>query len=115
MNAEPQRDECIELCNVSDLVAGSGVAAVAEGKQIALFYLPEAEPKVYALGNHDPFSGANVLARGLVGDIDGRLVIASPIYKQRFDLGTGECVDDPSVSVPSYPVTLEGSNVVLRR
>ena len=66
------------ICTQQDLVAGSGVAALINGEQVALFYLPEQSPPLYAIGNHDPIGGANVLSRGIVGDINGELVVASP-------------------------------------
>ena len=104
----------IRVCSVQDLVAGSGVAALVGGVQIAIFYLPQLDPPIYAIGNFDPFSKANVLARGLLGDIDGVLVLASPIYKQHFELATGRCLDDESVAVPSYRVHISGSDVWLQ-
>ena len=55
------------LCRTADLVAGSGIVALAGGQQVALFYLPDSEPQVFAIGNRDPKSGANVIGRGLVG------------------------------------------------
>ena len=63
----------------------SGVAALVDGREVAVFRVRDA---VYAIGNHDPASGANVLARGIVGDIGGEIVVASPIYKQHFSLVT---------------------------
>ena len=42
--------------------------------------------QVYALDNFDPHSGANVLSRGIVGDLSGELVVASPVYKHHFSL-----------------------------
>ncbi|MBW0009249.1 MAG: nitrite reductase small subunit NirD, partial [Pseudonocardiales bacterium] len=58
---------------------------------------------LYALSNLDPFSGASVLSRGIVGDRAGLATVASPIYKQAFALATGVCLDDPGVWVPTYP------------
>ncbi len=101
------------LCKVADLVPGSGVCALAGGRQIAIFYLPDTAQQLYAIGNHDPIGGANVLSRGIVGDLDGRLVVASPLYKQHFDLVTGTCLEDDSVSVPVFPVRIFDSRVVL--
>ena len=103
----------VRVCSVQDLVAGSGVAALVGGVQVAIFYLPQLDPPIYAIGNFDPFSKANVLARGLLGDIDGVLVVASPIYKQHFELVTGRCLDDESVAVPSYAVHISGTDVWL--
>lgn len=89
------------ICTLNDVIPGTGVAARVQGKQIAIFHTAEG---VFAVGNRDPFSGANVLARGLLGDVAGSLVVASPVYKQRFCLQTGRCVEEPDVQVPVYPV-----------
>ncbi|HTM83672.1 MAG TPA: nitrite reductase small subunit NirD, partial [Mycobacterium sp.] len=76
--------------------------------QAALFRLTDGS--VRAIGNIDPFFGAGVLSRGLVGDRGGRLVVASPLKKQRFALDDGSCLDDPRASVPVYAarVTADG-------
>jgi len=59
---------------------------------------------VYAVSNHDPFSGANVMSRGLVGTRGDVVKVVSPMYKQQFDLRTGECLDDPSKALDVFPV-----------
>jgi nitrite reductase (NADH) small subunit len=104
-----------EVCTRQDLVAGSGVCALAGGQQIALFYLPGEEQVIYALGNRDPIGRANVLSRGIVGDIKGQLVVASPLYKQHFSLQTGACLEDDEVQVEVYNVRLEGDSVLIGR
>ncbi|MCV6604382.1 MAG: nitrite reductase small subunit NirD [Porticoccaceae bacterium] len=101
------------LCHLDDLVANSGVCVRHGDEQIALFYLPAETPSVFAIGNWDPIGKANVLSRGIVGDIDGRLVVASPLYKQHFDLASGECLEDASVQVPAYSITLDDKKVLL--
>ena len=103
------------LCARHDLVAGSGVCALFEGEQVALFHLPGEDAEVFAIGNHDPVGGANVLSRGVVGDIAGRLVVASPLYKQHFDLVTGECLEEEGVSVPVFRVRIEDDAVLIAR
>ncbi|AXK34781.1 nitrite reductase (NAD(P)H) small subunit [Streptomyces armeniacus] len=91
------------VCDDAELTAGRGVAALLPGgSQVALF--KDRAGRTYAIGNRDPFTGAYVLSRGLLGSADGRPFVASPLLKQRFDLATGRCLDDDSVSVPSYPV-----------
>ncbi|WP_206502314.1 nitrite reductase small subunit NirD [Streptomyces chrestomyceticus] len=91
------------VCAPSVLVPGRGVAALLpDGGQVALFMDRAGRP--YAIGNRDPFTGAYVLSRGLTGTADGRPFVASPLLKQRFDLETGACLDDPAVSVPVYRV-----------
>lgn len=99
----------VAVCKVDDLMPGLGVGALVNGQQVALFRLRSGE--IHAVGNRDPFSGANVLSRGLTGCLKGSKVVTSPIYKQHFDLATGVCLEDASVSIPVYPVQVEGSTV----
>lgn len=94
---------------------GSGVCALVDGEQVALFYLPGETQGIYALGNRDPIGRANVLSRGIVGDLDGQLVVASPLYKQHFSLQTGACLEDEEVQVEVYNVRLDGDSVLLGR
>jgi len=89
------------VCQIEDILPFSGVAALIDGRQIAVFRTDDA---VYAISNYDTFSQAYVLARGIVGDRKGVLKVTSPIYKQSFSLQTGECLDDPSIKLPTYPV-----------
>ncbi len=77
-------------------------ALLPDGGQAALFV--DRAGRAYAIGNRDPFTGAYVLSRGLTGSTDGRPFVASPLLKQRFDLATGECLDDAAMSVPTYRV-----------
>jgi len=70
--------------------------------------------RVYAIDNFDPFSRAYVLSRGIVGDKEGAPKIASPIYKQSFDLRTGVCLDDPSVSIAVWEVRVRDGRVEVR-
>jgi nitrite reductase (NADH) small subunit len=100
------------LCQQDDLIADSGVCALLGEAQVALFWLPNCEPQLYAIGNHDPLGGANVLSRGIVGDLNGELVVASPLYKQHYSLRTGLCLEDPAVSVPVYKVHLRDGQVL---
>ena len=98
----------MKICRLDDIVPDTGVAALVGGEQIAVFRIDQ---EIYAIGNRDPFSGANVLARGIVGDLNGELVVASPVYKQHFSLLSGRCIEDPSVSVPVYRARVEGADI----
>jgi nitrite reductase (NADH) small subunit len=90
-------------CAYDHLIPGRGVGVLLDdGSQAALFRLDDGS--VHAVGNVDPFSGAAVLSRGIVGDRGGRATVQSPILKQAFALEDGSCLDDPSVSVPVYRV-----------
>ncbi|MGZ5016485.1 MAG: nitrite reductase small subunit NirD, partial [Methylobacter sp.] len=82
-----------------------------EGEQVAIFWMPESDAKVYAIGNYDPFGNANVLSRGLIGDIGGQPVVASPLYKQHYNLQTGVCLEDESVKIPVYAIRIDNGSV----
>jgi NAD(P)H-dependent nitrite reductase small subunit len=101
----------IDVCSVDDLQPESGVCALVDGEQVAIFWMPETEAKVYAVGNYDPFGNANVLSRGLCGDIGGQPVVASPLYKQHFNLQTGDCLEDETVKIPVYAIRIENGSV----
>lgn len=100
----------IDVCSVADLEPNSGVCALVENKQVAIFYMPE-DSEIYAINNYDPFSHINVLSRGLIGDIQGVPMVASPIYKQHFSLQTGVCLEDDTISVESYGVRITKDRV----
>jgi nitrite reductase (NADH) small subunit len=105
-------DGWVEVCRYDDLQPERGAAALVGGQQVALFRL--ADGSVHAVGHHDPFSGANVIARGIVGTRGGVDTVASPVYKQVFDVRTGRCLDDDSVRLPSWPVAVEEGRVRVR-
>ncbi|HVT37124.1 MAG TPA: nitrite reductase small subunit NirD, partial [Nevskiaceae bacterium] len=100
----------VRVCAVDDILPDMGVCALVGGRQVAVFRIGETD-EVHAIGAYDPNSGANVLARGIVGDLRGRLVVASPIYKQHFDLHTGECIEDPVASVRRYETLVRDGQV----
>jgi nitrite reductase (NADH) small subunit len=90
------------ICPYTRLPVDRGVAALVDGEQVAVFRT--ADGTLHAVSNHDPFSGAMVLSRGIVGSRGDRPTVASPVYKQVFDLETGQCLDDPAVGLRVYPV-----------
>lgn len=98
------------VCRLDDILPDTGVCALLGGEQVAIFRVG-ANDAVYAIGNVDPRSGAAVLARGLVGNMGARLVVASPLYKQHFDLRTGECIEAPSQNVPAYATRVDAGTV----
>jgi nitrite reductase (NADH) small subunit len=102
----------VDICSLSDIQPNTGVCAAIAGEQVAIYRVEtRSGTQLYALSNYDPFSKAYVLSRGIIGDRGGILKVASPIYKQNFNLATGQCLDDETVSIPSYPVRLEGDRV----
>lgn len=101
------------VCRFDDIVPDTGVCALVVGEQVAVFRI--GEEALYAIDNIDPNSGAAVLSRGLVGNLGERVVVASPIHKQHFDLRTGECLEVPSHSVQAWQVRRDGDTVQVRR
>jgi nitrite reductase (NADH) small subunit len=89
------------VCVLRDLTPDRGVAALIDGDAVAIFRLGD-DDEICAIGNIDPFSGASVLSRGIVGSRGDTVTVASPVYKQRFDLRTGRCIEDPTVAVPVH-------------
>lgn len=102
----------IDVCALEDLLPERGAAALVEGTQIALFRLLDDE--VVAVQQKDPFSGANVVSRGLVGSAGDRTIVSSPMYKQVWDVRTGECLDAAGKApqdLASYPARVMGGRV----
>lgn len=98
----------------SDLVPGCGVGAIAGDSQIALFLIPELGNRVLAVSNYCPFSGVHIIARGIVGDIDGEPVVASPLHKQHFSLLDGRCIENPTISLEAWPVSIKGEDILVQ-
>ncbi|PNG23675.1 nitrite reductase small subunit NirD [Streptomyces cahuitamycinicus] len=96
-------DDWFTVCELSTLLPGRGVAALLpDGRQAAVFR--DRSGDLFAIDNRDPFTGAAVLSRGLTGTHQGRPFVASPLLKQRFDLASGQCLDDEAVRVTAYKV-----------
>ncbi|PWB14524.1 nitrite reductase (NAD(P)H) small subunit [Acinetobacter sp. AM] len=100
----------VEVCDLNDITPNTGVGALVEGQAIALFRVGT-EKRVYALSNKDPFSQANVMSRGIIGDLQGERVIASPIYKQHFSLATGRCLEDKDQKLLVFPTKIQDGRV----
>ena len=104
--------EWIDVCDLNDLTANTGVGALIADQQIAIFRVGN-EKRVYALSNQDPFSKAFVMSRGIIGDIQGERVVASPIYKQHFSLATGRCLEDKDQKLLVFPSKIENGRVLI--
>jgi nitrite reductase (NADH) small subunit len=102
----------VAVCPLERLQPERGVAALVGGAQVAVFRT--ADGALYGVDNRDPFSGANVLSRGIVGTRGAVPTVASPMYKQVFDLRTGACLDDESVRLATYGVRVAAGNVEVR-
>lgn len=100
----------ITVCSTEDLSPNMGVCAKVLEKQVAIFYCGRSS-KLYALSNLDPFSGANVISRGIIGSLNDEPCVASPLYKQHFNLETGICLEEPQYQLTTYPVRLNDNEI----
>ena len=101
----------IQACTYERLMPCRGVGVLLPGgEQAALFRLDDGS--VHAIANIDPFSGAAVMSRGIVGDRGGRATVQSPIKKQAFALDDGSCLDTPGVALAVYPTRITSDGVV---
>lgn len=99
------------VCATDDILPDTGVCALVEGRHVAIFRL--GTERFFAIDNVDPKSGASVLSRGLLGNLGERLVVASPLYKNHFDLATGECLEAPEHSVRAHAVRVDGDRILV--
>ena len=105
----------VRVCSLTDLEVERGRAALLGSTQLALFLLHSG--RVHAVSNLDPYSGANVISRGIVGTRQDAPTVASPMYKQVFDLRTGACLDTQGKDAKSlqvWPVSVSGGDVLVR-
>lgn len=104
-------DTRVSVCRYEDLLPELGVRALVGDAHVAVFRTFDGE--VFAIDAVDPFSGASVLSRGVVGSHRGEPVVVSPMHKQRFALRTGRCVDDPSTRVRVFSVDVVDGRVLV--
>lgn len=111
----PIESDWTTACAYDWLRPGRGAGVLLPGgEQVALFKLDDGTLR--AIGNVDPFSGAAVMSRGIVGDRAGRACVQSPIKKQAFAFDDGSCLDDPTVRVSVYRTRItEGGDVQVAR
>lgn len=109
MSAGDGEERWTAVCPLAGLQPERGVAALVAGEPVAVFRAHD--DRLFALHNVDPFSRASVLSRGIVGDLAGTPVVASPLHKQHFALETGTAVEDESVRVATYRVRVVDGTV----
>ncbi len=103
----PSLDGATAICPLQRLTPCRGVAALVDDVAVALFLLDDGS--LHAVDNTDPVSGASILSRGLVGDVSGEPTVASPMFKQRYELLSGRCLDKEGVSIDVHTAwTVDG-------
>ena len=100
----------IAVCQLNDITPGTGICALVEHDQVAIFR-PYQDERLYALSNIDPFAHSSVLSRGLIAEHEGELYIVSPLKKQHFRLVDGYCLEDERFSIMPFDVKVEGKTV----
>jgi nitrite reductase (NADH) small subunit len=111
MHRDQQAERWIPICTPDEILPNTGVCALIDGEQIAIFRVHDGADRYFAIHNYDPNAEAAVLSRGLVGSLGERIVVASPIYKHHFDLLTGECLEAPENSVSAYPIRIDDGKI----
>ncbi|MGZ7014248.1 MAG: nitrite reductase small subunit NirD [Acidimicrobiales bacterium] len=112
-------DRWVDVCALSALTPDRGVAALVHGRAVAVFRCSDpiagsgadVDDELYAIDNVDPFSGASVLSRGIVGSLGERPTVASPVHKHRFDLRSGEAIDVADVRLDTWGVRVVDGRV----
>lgn len=102
----------LDVCDLDDLFVDRGACVLVAGRQVALFRLGDGT--VRAVSNYDPYSASYVMSRGLVGTAGDRPKVASPMYKQSFDLETGVCLDDRTVALATFEVRVVDGRVEVK-
>ncbi|KXO10134.1 Nitrite reductase [NAD(P)H] small subunit [Moritella sp. JT01] len=100
----------ISVCQLNDINPNTGVCALVNGKQVAIFR-PRDNDELFAIDNMDPFAKSNVLSRGLICEHEEQLWVASPLKKQRFNLSTGQCLENDVVSLATYKIRVNKDTV----
>jgi len=102
-----------DICSQHDLTPNAGICALFKEQQVAIFLCKRTQ-HLYAISNHDPIGDANVLSRGIIGSTQDIIYVASPLYKQRFNLATGECLDSEGLRVKTFDVRIDNDRVQLK-
>jgi nitrite reductase (NADH) small subunit len=102
-----------EICRLDALRTERGAAALVDGDQVAVFRLVDGT--VAAVDHFDPYSGAYVIARGIVGSSGERTTVASPMHKQVFDLATGRCLSEAGPGLRLWPARIVDGYVQVAR
>ncbi|MBJ7551732.1 nitrite reductase small subunit NirD [Marinomonas ostreistagni] len=100
------------VCTKDDLIEDAGVAAMINGEQVAIFFLPQTQEQIFAVSNWDPVGKANVMSRGLTAHLQDQWVVASPLYKQHYNLMTGQCLEG-ECTLKVWPAKIENDQVLI--
>ncbi|KLV00275.1 nitrite reductase small subunit NirD [Photobacterium aphoticum] len=91
------------ICAKQDLPPHAGVCVRLNERHVAIFFCARTGA-LYAVDNFDPIDKTSVLSRGIIGSIGEEAVVASPLFKQHFNLKTGQCLEQPDIQLKTYPI-----------
>ncbi|MGF1686470.1 nitrite reductase small subunit NirD [Photobacterium japonica] len=91
------------ICAKGDLPSHAGVCVLLNEQHVAIFFCARTD-SLYAVDNFDPIGKASVLSRGIIGSMGDVAVVASPLFKQHFNLKTGQCIEQPDILLKTYPI-----------
>ncbi len=97
--------KAVKVAQVSDVQPGQGTVVHAEGQDIALFNVGGT---FHAIHNTCVHKGGPLGEGGLEGT-----TVTCPWHGWQYDVTTGSTVRNPAIKVASFPVRVEGSDVVV--
>jgi nitrite reductase (NADH) small subunit len=105
----------VDVCAETDLERNRGVCALVGDTPVAIFRVDTADGSdtTFALSNIDPFTGASVLSRGIVGSKGDVMKVTSPMLKHAFNIATGESLDDPTIILATFAVRIVAGRVLV--
>lgn len=97
--------EFLRVLDRKDLPEGKGVRVDVKGRAVALFNVGG---KFYAIDNICLHQGGPLAE----GEMEGKIVIC-PWHRWRFNVTTGENDFEPNIKVPTFPVKVDGDDVLV--
>ena len=95
---------------VEDFPENGGACVKYKDLQIAVFNFSRRN-EWYACQNLCPHKMQMVLARGMIGSLNGEPKVACPFHKKTFSLKTGECLNAEECTISVFPVRVEDGYV----
>jgi len=93
------------VAKISEIPENGSIIVMVEERKVALF---KVDGKVYAMDNTCPHAGGSLGE----GHLDGSYVTC-PWHAWQFNVTTGDCVTVPQDRIRSYPVEIQGEDIVL--
>jgi 3-phenylpropionate/trans-cinnamate dioxygenase ferredoxin subunit len=100
-------DQYTTVASLKDLKTRKLLCVKPQGLRIALAYV---DGKVFAIDDMCSHEDASLAKGSLHGEC-----VKCPLHGSRFDLNTGEALDEPAEEpVTTYPVKVEGDDILVK-